>query len=58
MLYSRLKTGRKATIIMENVILPKNPLYIHMYLFGVTEKRQSACVVPKAEILFIKSFPY
>ena len=58
MLYSRLKMGRKATIIMENVLPPKNPLYIHIYLFGVTEKRESACVVPKAEILFIKSFPY
>lgn len=58
MLYSRLKMGRKAIIMMENVILPKNPLYIHIYFFGVTEKRESACVVPKAEMLFIKSFPY
>ena len=64
MLYSRLKMGRKAIIMIENVILSKNPLYIYislslsLSLSGVTEKRESACVVPKAEMLFIKSFPY
>lgn len=32
MLYSRLKMGRKAIIMIENVILSKNPLYIYISL--------------------------
>ena len=49
---------RKCNIVKESTIHIHLSLSLSLSLSGVTEKRESACVVPKAEMLFIKSFPY